>query len=42
MIAAVTATGWHWNPQTSFRSILNEIAIHAEANPNWLDLSAAL
>ena len=23
-------------------SILNEIAMHAEANPNWLDLSTAL
>jgi hypothetical protein len=23
-------------------SILNEIAMHAEAKPNWLDLSAAL
>ena len=27
---------------TSSGSILNEIAMHAEANPNWLDLSAAL
>jgi hypothetical protein len=26
----------------SFRSILNEIAILAEANPNWLDISEAL
>jgi hypothetical protein len=23
-------------------SILNQIAIHAEANPSWLDISAAL
>ena len=23
-------------------SILNEIAMHAEANPHWLDLSTAL
>jgi len=42
MIAAVTVTGWHWNPQTSLGSILNQIAIHAEANPNCLDISAAL
>jgi hypothetical protein len=42
MIAAVAVTGWDWNPQTSLGSILNEIAMHAEANPNWLDISAAL
>jgi hypothetical protein len=33
---------WDWKPPTWSGSILNEIAMHAEANPNWLDLSAAL
>ena len=42
MDAAVAVTGWDWKPPTSLDSILNEIAIHAEANPNWLDISAAL
>ena len=42
MDAAVAVTAWDWKPPTSLGSILNEIAIHAEANPNWLDLSAAL
>jgi hypothetical protein len=34
MDAAVAATEWDWKPQTSLGSILNEIAKHAEANPN--------
>ena len=33
---------WDWRPQTSLEAILEEIALHAEANPNWLRLSAAL
>ncbi len=40
--AAVAATGWDWKPERRLGSILNEIAMHTEANPNWLDLSAAL
>ena len=39
--AAVAATGG-LEARTRLGSILNEIAMHAEANPNWLDLSAAL
>ena len=31
---------WNWQPQTSSEDILEEIAQHAEANPEWLDLSA--
>ena len=34
MDAAVAATEWDWKPQISLESILNGIAIHAEANPN--------
>jgi CDP-paratose 2-epimerase len=30
---------WKWTPQTSLDNILTEIAIHAEQNPNWLELS---
>jgi len=33
---------WGWRAQTSTEAILNEIATHADANPNWLDLSAPL
>lgn len=33
---------WGWKPQTSLHDILEEIALHAEANPDWLKLSAAL
>jgi CDP-paratose 2-epimerase len=29
-----------WNPATPWRSILEEIACHAEENPHWLDLTA--
>ena len=31
---------WNWQPQTNLKSIFQEIAQHAETNPNWLDLSA--
>jgi CDP-paratose 2-epimerase len=31
---------WNWRPQTSAQDILEEIALHAQANPGWLDLSA--
>ena len=30
---------WNWTPKISLEKILDEIAIHAEANPNWLDIS---
>ena len=29
-------------PADLIEPILDQIAIHAEANPNWLDISAAL
>jgi len=31
---------WNWQPQASLESILEEIARHAEAHKDWLDLSA--
>jgi CDP-paratose 2-epimerase len=32
-------TEWDWRPQTKVTDVLEEIAAHSEANPNWLDLS---
>ncbi|MBK9990765.1 MAG: NAD-dependent epimerase/dehydratase family protein [Verrucomicrobia bacterium] len=31
---------WDWRPQTTTDAILAEIASHAEANPQWLELSS--
>ena len=31
---------WHWRPQRTTEDILGEIAAHAQARPDWLDLSA--
>jgi len=31
---------WKWQPAVSLETILSEIAEHAEANPQWLELSA--
>jgi len=33
---------WGWEPITSLTAILEEVAVHAEQNPAWLDLSAPL
>jgi CDP-paratose 2-epimerase len=33
---------WKWQPQTTVSAILDEIAAHAKAHPNWLDISAPL
>jgi CDP-paratose 2-epimerase len=30
---------WGWQPKTSLAAILEEIAVHAERNPNWFDIS---
>jgi CDP-paratose 2-epimerase len=32
---------WGWQPAISLEAILQEIAQHAEAHPNWLQISAA-
>jgi CDP-paratose 2-epimerase len=32
---------WEWVPQTPVQTILDEIAAHAQANPNWLQFSAS-
>ena len=33
---------WDWRPLTSLEAILEEIAAHAEANPQWLALSGVV
>lgn len=33
---------WRWQPTKKTSAILEEIALHAERNPGWLDLSAPL
>lgn len=38
---AKAARVWGWRAQTSTDSILEEIAAHAQAHPEWLDLSRA-
>jgi CDP-paratose 2-epimerase len=32
---------WNWSPKISLPQVLEEIATHAEANPNWLEISGA-
>ena len=31
---------WGWSPATPVRKILEEIAVHAEQNPRWLEMSS--
>jgi CDP-paratose 2-epimerase len=33
---------WGWQPATPASAILEEIAAHARAHPEWLELSAPL
>ncbi len=40
--SAKAARLWNWQPQTPTTTVLDEIARHAQAHPNWLDLSAPL
>jgi nucleoside-diphosphate-sugar epimerase len=30
---------WNWSPKISLEQVLDEIAVHAEKNPHWLDIS---
>ena len=32
---------WNWQPATPAQAVLEEIALHAEAHPQWLELSAS-
>lgn len=36
---SLAAAVWGWQPQTSLNTILDEIAHHAQQNPNWLEMS---
>lgn len=40
--SAKAARLWSWRPTTPTAAILEEIATHGRANPEWLDLSAPL
>ncbi len=33
---------WGWRPKTPLKDILEEIAVHAEKNPGWLEISGAM
>jgi len=41
MDASLARDVWEWQPQTQLGSILDEIALHAEQHPLWLELSGA-
>jgi len=38
--SALAAQVWNWQPQTPFPAVLEEIALHALENPDWLEISA--
>jgi len=40
--SAKAARVWQWRPQTPVETILDEIAVHAQGHPDWLDISAPL
>jgi CDP-paratose 2-epimerase len=40
--SSLARTTWGWQPQTTLQTILEEIALHAEAHPQWLELSGNL
>ncbi len=39
MDSALAAQHWNWRPEISLDEILDETAIHAEAHPDWLEIS---
>jgi hypothetical protein len=36
MDSATAKKDWNWSPKISILQVLDEIAIHADENPNWL------
>ena len=40
--SALAKQQWGWQPVTPTTGILEELAVHAEQNPRWLELSAPL
>jgi CDP-paratose 2-epimerase len=41
MDCALARKTWEWQPETPLAAILEEIALHAEAHPHWLERSGA-
>jgi CDP-paratose 2-epimerase len=39
--SALAAKHWGWRPSVGFEGMAEEIAAHAEANPDWLEISGA-
>ena len=39
MDSSITREVWNWTPKTTLNDILEEIANHAEANPEWLEFT---
>jgi CDP-paratose 2-epimerase len=39
MDSSLAGAVWGWQPQTPLKDILEEIALHAEQNPHWLEIS---
>jgi CDP-paratose 2-epimerase len=39
--SSLAEVSWNWQPQTKLEAVLNEIARHAEAHPDWLEISAS-
>lgn len=40
MDSSLAAEHWNWRPQVKITAVLEEIAGHAEENPDWLDVAA--
>jgi len=39
--SSLAARTWNWSPQISLPQVLDEIARHAEQNPDWLEISGS-
>ncbi len=39
--SSLAAKEWNWSPKLSVEKVLEEIAQHAEQNPNWLEISGS-
>ena len=42
MDSRLAEQSWDWQPSLKLETILDEIAQHAEAHPDWLEISSAL
>ncbi len=41
MDSTLAQSSWNWQPETPIHSVLEEIAVHAEKHPDWLDVTGA-